>query len=185
MGKARNPWRVKSSKVVYDNPWIRVKEHKVIHPSGEGGIYGVVHFKNIAIGVLPIDEDENVWMVGQYRFPLGRYSWEIPEGGGNRKKSVLESAKRELKEETGLSAGRWEKLVEMDLSNSATDEVAVVFLARKLVRGNSSPEGSEKLRIKKVPFKKLLKEVLDGKVRDSLTVAAVLAYAVRYVGRED
>jgi ADP-ribose pyrophosphatase len=111
MGKARNPWRVKSSKVVYDNPWIRVKEHKVIHPSGEGGIYGVVHFKNIAIGVLPIDEDENVWMVGQYRFPLGRYSWEIPEGGGNRKKSVLESAKRELKEETGLSAGRWEKLV--------------------------------------------------------------------------
>src|ERR687889_405716 len=129
--ETKNPWLSVSSKRVYDNPWITVREDRVVRPDGESGIYGVVHYKNIAVGVLAIEED-HVYLVGQYRYPLDRYSWEIPEGGCPEGEEPLAAARRELEEETGLRAEKWEKMCEADLSNSVTDEVAVLFLATGL-----------------------------------------------------
>src|SRR5947208_16520552 len=116
-----NPWKSLSDKVQYENSWIRVTEHQVVNPAGRQGIYGVVHFKHLALGIVPW-EDGHIWLVGQFRFPLGRYSWEIPEGGGLLDVEPLESAKRELKEETGMTADHWEMIVRMDLSNAVSDE---------------------------------------------------------------
>src|SRR5437773_2686581 len=118
-----NPWTTLSRRPVYENAWIAVREDQVIRPDGAPGIYGVVHYKNVAIGVLPIDEQGRVWLVGQYRYTLGVYSWEIPEGGGAPGESREETARRELREETGLAAGRLEFLVHAHLSNSVSDEV--------------------------------------------------------------
>src|SRR5438270_9230901 len=118
MNEQQNPWQVKDKQVVYDNPWIQVVHHDVINPSGGKGMYGKVHFKGTAIGILPLDEQLNTWLVGQYRFPLNQYSWEIPEGGGPLGTDPLASAKRELLEETGLVAAQWSTLLDMHLSNS-------------------------------------------------------------------
>ena len=123
------PWRVASASLAFDNPWISVIDHKVTHPDGSPGEYGVVRFKNRAIGILPIDDEGCTWLVGQHRFPLDRYSWELPEGGGPLKEAPLQAAKRELEEETGLTAKTWLPLAEMDLSNSVTDEAAISFIA--------------------------------------------------------
>jgi 8-oxo-dGTP pyrophosphatase MutT (NUDIX family) len=141
----KNPWTTLSSELKYDNPWIAVTEHQVLTPAQSPGIYGTVHFKNIAIGIVPIDANGFTWLVGQYRYPLKAYSWEIPEGGGKLHEPPLQSAKRELKEETGLEAGHWEQILEMHLSNSATDERAVVYLATDLSEGPSCPEETEDL----------------------------------------
>lgn len=172
----KNPWQIKKTSLPYDNPWIQVKHHDVIHPSGNDGIYGVVHFKNLAIGILPIDKDGYTYLVGQYRFPVNQYSWEIPEGGSAFGEEPLETAKRELEEECGLLASSWEQLMELHLSNSATDEKAIVFLAKELSIGNLNPEESEQLEIKKVHFNELYQMVIDGKITDAITVAAVLKY---------
>jgi len=169
-----NPWKIISEKNTYDNPWINVTEYQVINPSGNPGIYGKVHFKNIAIGVIPLDEDMNTWLVGQYRFALGSYSWEIPEGGGVLGIDPLDSAKRELLEETGLKAERWTELQRMHLSNSVTDELCIIYLAQGLQQFESEPEDTEQLIIKKLPFKKVYQMVCDGVITDSVTVAAVL-----------
>src|SRR5678815_1170951 len=126
--KDHNPWKTLSSETRYDNNWITVTEHRVLNPAQSPAIYGAVHFKNIAIGIIPIDENGFTWLVGQYRYPLKAYSWEIPEGGGKYAEPPLEAAKRELKEETGLEAAHWEQILEMHLSNSVTDERAIVFL---------------------------------------------------------
>jgi 8-oxo-dGTP pyrophosphatase MutT (NUDIX family) len=172
METEKNPWQVRSSREVYDNPWINVTEHAVINPGGGDGIYGVVRFKNLAIGVVPF-EDGMIWLVGQFRFPLERYSWEIPEGGGKRGVDPLHSAKRELKEETGLEAAHYEIIVQMDLSNSVSDEEAIVYLATGLTQGNAEPEETEELRIRKVKLEDAFAEVERGEIRDSLTVAAI------------
>ena len=129
MDETKNPWTVLSRAMVYENQWIRVDHHEVLSPTGGPGVYGTVHFKNLATGVVPIDQNGNVILVGQYRFPLGAYSWEIPEGGGPREISVLESAQRELREECGLIARSWAELLGMDLSNSVSDERSTAFLA--------------------------------------------------------
>lgn len=170
----RNPWTVLTSTQVYDNPWISVTEYDVLNPSGGPGIYGKVHFKNLAIGVLPLDDEMNTYLVGQFRFPIDRYSWEIPEGGGAEDVSPLESAQRELAEETGLTADRWTMLLDMHLSNSVTDERAHIFLARGLKQGQASPEETEQLNIRKLPFSELVDMVERGEVTDSITVAATL-----------
>ncbi|MCI5054731.1 MAG: NUDIX hydrolase [Flavobacteriales bacterium] len=169
-----NPWKTLSSKIEYSNPWIEVTEHQVIDPSGQNGIYGTVHFRNIAIGIIPMDEDQNIWLVGQYRYPLKAYSWEIPEGGGDPDIDPVISAQRELEEETGLSALHWENILEMDLSNSATDERAIVYLATELSQGQAHPESTEDLKVKKVPFEQAYEMVLNGEIRDSMSVAGLL-----------
>jgi 8-oxo-dGTP pyrophosphatase MutT (NUDIX family) len=169
-----NPWKILSATDVYNNPWIKVTEFKVLNPSGGPGIYGKVHFKNFAIGVLALDEHLNTYLVGQYRFPIEKYSWEIPEGGCPLDLDPLEGAKRELIEETGLVAARWEKLLEMHLSNSVSDEFAMVFLARGLEQRSPSPEETEQLIIKKIPFEEAFKMVEEGLITDSISMAAIL-----------
>lgn len=169
-----NPWQILSKKTSYDNPWISVTEYQVINPSGNPGIYGKVHFKNFAIGVLPLDDDMNTYLVGQYRFPLDQYSWELPEGGGPFGIEPLDSARRELLEETGLKADTWTELQRMHLSNSVSDELCIVFLARGLHQFEAEPEDTEQLTIKKVPFEEVYQMVCRGEITDSITVAAVL-----------
>ena len=169
-----NPWQIVSEKVIYDNPWIGLTEYQVINPSGNPGIYGKVRFKNIAIGVVPLDEKWNTYLVGQFRFALGQYSWEIPEGGGILGVDPLDSAKRELLEETGLKATQWTELQRMHLSNSVSDELCIIYLARELRQFEAEPEDTEQLIIKKVAFNVLYQMVCDGEITDSLTVAAAL-----------
>lgn len=173
MEEQKNPWKIIAEKEVYDNPWIKVTEYDVINPSGGKGIYGKVHFKNIAIGVLALDADWNTWIVGQYRFPTDQYSWEMPEGGGLLGIDPLESAKRELKEETGFSAGKWEEILHLHLSNSVSDEYSIIYLARSLTAGTAVPEETEKLELKKIHFEELYKMVCERKVTDVMTVTAV------------
>lgn len=174
MNSDQNPWKINKSKRIYDNPWIGLTEHQVIDPSGANGIYSVVEFKNLAIGIIPLDYELNTWIVGQFRFPINRYSWEIPEGGGDPLVDPRESALKELREETGLRAATLEPILEMDLSNSATDERAIIFVARDLTEGLSEPEPTEQLTIRKLPFEELFQMVLRGEITDSLTVAGVL-----------
>lgn len=176
--KFANPWRTLASRVVYDNPWIRVREDDVIRPDGEPGIYGVVHYKNRAIGVLPIDDEGCTYLVGQYRYTLDSYSWEIPEGGGAQDEDPLEAAKRELREETGLEARVWRPLATAHLSNSVGDEAAIIFLATDLVQGEAEPEGTEKLELMRVKFDEALRMALDGEITDSMSVIAILRYAL-------
>ena len=159
-----NPWQITSEKKVYDNPWISVTEYQVINPSGNPGIYGKVHFKNFAIGIIPLDEYMNTWLVGQYRFALGSYSWEIPEGGGVLGIDPLDSAKRELLEETGLKAERWTELQRMHLSNSVSDELSIIYLAQGLQQFEPEPEDTEQLIVKKLPFKEVYNMVCEGKI---------------------
>ena len=170
----RNPWTTIESRKIYDNNWIGLTEHQVINPSGGKGIYGEVHFKNLAIGILPLDEELNTWLVGQYRFPLKAYSWEIPEGGGPLGSDPLDSAKRELLEETGLSATDWVELQRMHLSNSVSNELAIIYIARGLSMGIAEPEETEELRIRKLPFQEAYEMVLNGEITDSMSVAAIL-----------
>lgn len=174
MEQEQNPWQITGEKNVYDNKWINVTEYDVINPSGGKGIYGKVHFKNLAIAVVPIDSEGNIYLVGQYRFTIDEYSWEIPEGGCPEGTDPLDTAKRELLEETGLIAGEWTEVMEMHLSNSVTDELAYVYLARQLLQANAEPEETEQLQIKKLPFTTVYEMVMDGRIKDALTVAAVL-----------
>ena len=170
----RGPWRSLRSEVRYASPWIEVSQHEVLDPAGQPGIYGVVHFRNLAIGIVPLDEDLNTWIVGQYRFPVKAYSWEIPEGGGPRELPPMVSAQRELLEETGIVAEQWDAVLHMDLSNSASDEEAVVYVARGLSFQEAQPDSTEELRQRKLPFAELVDLVMRGEIRDAITVAAVL-----------
>jgi 8-oxo-dGTP pyrophosphatase MutT (NUDIX family) len=170
----RNPWTTLSTEKVYDSPWIGVEKHDVVTPGGNPGTYSVIHFKNLAIGVLALDEKMNTYIVGQYRYPIGQYSWEIPEGGGDRNVPPVESAKRELEEETGIRAGKWTKVQEMYLSNSASDEFCILYIAQELSFGEAHPEDNEELAVKKLPFEELYNMVESGKITDSLTVTLVL-----------
>ncbi|OQW55912.1 MAG: hypothetical protein A4S17_01135 [Proteobacteria bacterium HN_bin10] len=169
-----DPWVVKSVARVFQNDWFGIDAHDVIRPDGKPGAYDVIRVRRLAVGVLPIDAEGYVHIVGQWRFPLGRYSWEMPEGGAEPGEDAATCARRELAEETGLSAGSLRTILEMDLSNSMTDERAVIFLATDLIPGTAAPEGTEVLRHKRAPFLEVLARVADGRIRDSLTVAAVL-----------
>lgn len=170
-----NPWKVLGSSPVYENPWISVREDRVVRPAGEPGIDGVVHYKNVAVGVLAV-EDDCLYLVGQYRYPLERYSWEIPEGGCPEGEEPLRAAQRELAEETGLVAGSWRRLGEAHLSNSVADEHAVWFLATDLTVGERRPEGTEALSVRSVPVREALQMALDGRITDALSLGAIMSY---------
>lgn len=174
MHEHHNPWKILDEKEIYDNAWINLTEYNVINPSGGKGIYGKVHFKNRAVGVVPLDEDMNTYLVGQYRFTINEYSWEIPEGGGALNEEPLVAAQRELLEETGLKATQWKKLSDTYLSNSVTDEYCIIFIATGLSQHAAMPEETEKLSVKKVPFEEVYNMVMQGKIKDMLTAVAVL-----------
>jgi 8-oxo-dGTP pyrophosphatase MutT (NUDIX family) len=173
-----NPWTTLEIRKVYENRWISLDEHQVINPSGGRGIYGKVHFENKAIGIIPVDDENNTWLVGQWRYPLGEWSWEIPEGGGALSDDPLVSAQRELKEETGFTAARWTMIQRTHLSNSVSDEEGFVFLAEDLQHGETELEETEgDLVIKKLPLSEAVEMVLDGRITDSLSVMGLLKLA--------
>lgn len=170
----KNPWTTLSSRDIYDNPWIHVREDQVLNPKGGNGIYGVVSFKNKAIGIIPIDKDMNTWLVGQYRYSLKEYSWEIPMGGGPNAMDKLVSAKRELKEETGFTANKWTLISRIHTSNSVTDEEGWIYLAEELTEGETEFEDTEELKIWKLPLKEAIQMVMEDKITDSISVAGLL-----------
>ena len=171
----QNPWETRSTKEIYENAWIKVREDQVIRPDGKNGIYGVVSMKNRAIGVLPLHDDRTVTLVGQFRYTMDEYSWEIPEGGCPPDEAPEAAARRELREETGLSAQEIRPLGgEFHLSNSVTDERASLFVATGLSQGQSSPEGTEELQVKRIPLEKAVEMVLNGEIRDGLSALAIL-----------
>jgi 8-oxo-dGTP pyrophosphatase MutT (NUDIX family) len=168
----------RTRRVAYENAWITVWHDEVTRPDGNPGIYGIVHFANVAVGVVAIDDADRVVLVGQHRYALDRESWEIPEGGVPTDESPLVGAQRELQEETGLSAATWRELCRLDLSNSVTDETAVVFVATGLTHGESAPEPTESLDVRWVPFDEVLAMTLDGRIADALSVVAIQRVAL-------
>ena len=172
--ETQNPWQTLSTEVKYRNPWISVREDQVLNPGGGRGIYGVVSMKNKAIGIIPVDAEGNTWLVGQYRYPLNEYSWEIPMGGGLLEHDVLESARRELKEETGLTAAHWTRIARLHTSNSVTDEEGFVYLAEGLTHGEVEPEETEDLRLWKLPLADAVRMVMDDRITDGISVAGLL-----------
>lgn len=174
MNEEQNPWQIIDSRDIYDNNWIKLTHYNVINPSGGKGIYGKIHFKNVAIGIVVLDEAYNTWLVGQYRFALNMYSWEIPEGGGKLNEEPVDAARRELLEETGLKAQRWEKILEMHLSNSVCDEKCNVFVATGLSQHAAMPEETEQLIIKKIPFEEAFEMVQRAEITDATAVAGIL-----------
>ncbi len=169
-----NPWKKIKEKVTYENPWIKVTHADVITPCGEKGVYGTVSYKNWAIGIIPLDEDHNTWIVGQYRYPLEAYSWEIPEGGGPIGESAIDTAKRELSEEVGLKAKKWDMIQTFHLSNSVSDEYGELFLAQDLEEFENHPDPEEDLAVKKLPFEEVFQMVLKGEITDSMSVMGIL-----------
>jgi 8-oxo-dGTP pyrophosphatase MutT (NUDIX family) len=172
------PWTQVSTRTTYENPWISVREDTVVTPGGSDGIYGVVHFKNKAVGVIPIDSDGNTWLVGQHRYPMDIYSWEIPMGGCPEDTPVLDTARRELREETGLEADRYEQIVYTHLSNSVSDEEGFIFLATGLRMYDSAPEDTEDLTVRKLPLTEAIAMAMDGRITDGLSIAGLLRVAL-------
>ncbi|WP_428243402.1 NUDIX domain-containing protein [Gynuella sp.] len=171
-------WQCLSQETRYENPWIEVSHQTVITPGGGTGIYGVVHFKNRAVGVIPIDDAGNTWLVRQTRYPLEQATWEIPEGGAPLDEDMLEAAKRELEEEVGLCASKWQELLEIHTSNSVTDEYGKVFVATDLSTGRQQLEESEDIEVYKLPLQQAIEMVMDGRITDSLSIAGLLKLAV-------
>jgi 8-oxo-dGTP pyrophosphatase MutT (NUDIX family) len=179
-----NPWTRLERRVVYDNPWIVVYHDEVRRPDGLPGIYGVVHFKNRAVGVVAVDEQKRVLLVGQYRYTLDQYSWELPEGGARPEEDPLTAAQRELLEETGYSAGQWQEILRAHLSNSVTDEEAVCYLARELRPGSAQPEGTEQLQVRWVPLTTALAMAAAGDITDALSLLGLQRAALLQVAKE-
>lgn len=169
-----NSWKTLSVDVKYDNPWIRVEEHQVINPAGNPGIYGTVTFKNRAVAILPLFDNSDTLIVGQTRYPLSQYHWELPMGGGPENEPLLISAQRELEEETGYLAESWEQLLETYLSNSVTQEFGVTFVARNLTEGSMSLEETEDITVRRLPFETVFQMVMSGKITDAMTIASVM-----------
>ena len=175
-------WKKLTSTVVYENDWMQVREDDVINPGGGRNLYGHVRFKNVAVAILPVDEHGNTWLVGQSRYTLDEYSWELPMGGAPKNEAPIDAARRELQEETGLLASDWEELLRLHVSNSITDEVGFAFVARKLEQGETAFEETEDLSIRKLPVEEAVRMALKGEITDAISVAALLAYAAQNKG---
>lgn len=167
-------WRTLSSDVRYDNPWITVSHRDVVAPTGNTGIYGHVHFKNRAIGIVPIDSEGFTWLVGQARYTLQTYAWEIPEGGAAEGESALAAAQRELEEETGLKARRWTSLLKLHTSNSVTDELAYSFIAQELSQGDTQPDDTEQLQLRRIKLSDAINMAMDGTISDALAMCSLI-----------
>ena len=173
-----NPWKQQNNQRLYENPWFCLDEDDVINPGGSLSHYGKILFKNIAIGIIPLDENNNTWLVGQYRYVPDCYSWEIPMGGGPLHIDPLESAKRELREETGFSADNWRILMHLHTSNSVTDERGIVFVATGLTPGETDFEETEDLRLLRLPLADAIQLAIDGEITDAVSVAGLLRLAI-------
>ena len=171
-------WTKHESRVVFENDWMSVMEDRVTNPGGGENLYGHVHFKNVAVAILPIDEQGNTRLVGQSRYTLGEYSWELPMGGAASQENPLHAARRELQEETGLTADNWSELMRLHPSNSITDELGIVFVARDLAEGTASLEESEDITVKTVSLDEAVQMAMDGRITDALSVAALLRYRI-------
>jgi len=175
---AIGPWLRRSRETAYANPWIEVHHDDVVRPDGSPGVYGVVHFRNLAVGVVAVADDGRILLVGQHRYTLDAYSWEIPEGGAAPDESPEAGARRELAEETGFEADTWRELCRCSLSNSVTDELGVLFVATGLRPGVASPEPSEDLAVRWASLDEILADIDTGSIHDLLTIAAVTRYAL-------
>lgn len=184
MEKKIGPWLQKNNTTVYDNAWIKVEHHEVLNPNGGNGIYGKIHFKNIAIGVVPIFEDGTTVLVGQHRYPLDAYSWEIPEGGCPLNEKAEDAARRELLEETGLSCKKLIKIGGFAVSNSVSDEIAEIFIATDLEQHKAEPEETELLQHKRVSLKTAFEMVKNSEITDSLSIIALQKIELLYLKHE-
>ncbi len=175
--KKRGPLTIRGERPVFANPWIMGVDYHVETPAGRAFTYTIVHFRNWATGVVALHEDGSIVLVGQHRFALDAYSWEIPEGGASEDEGPLAGAQRELAEEAGLAAADWREIMQLHLSNSVTDEHAYVYLATGLSHAEAEPDDTEDITVKRVPFAEALTMVMDGAITDSITVAAILKIA--------
>jgi 8-oxo-dGTP pyrophosphatase MutT (NUDIX family) len=180
---AIGPWRRRARRVAYENAWITVWHDDVVRPDGNPGIYGVVHFAGLATGIVAIDDEDRVLLVGQHRYALDAYSWEIPEGGVPAAEDALDGARRELREETGVVAATWREIGRFHLSNSVTDEAGVLYLATDLTQKSAAPEATEDLTIRWVPFEEALAMTLDGRMTDAMAIMGIQRVALERVGR--
>ena len=179
MSDPDNPWTTVSIQEIYDNAWLRVTEHQVVTPTGSPGIYGKISFKNKAVGIIPLDEEDHTWLVGQFRYCLDQYSWEVPMGGSPLGTDPAETARRELKEETGLTAQHLEEILHVHTSNSVTDEEGWVFLATGLSPGETEFDPTERLEIRRLPFQEAVNMALTGEITDAMSVAGLLRLAMK------
>ena len=177
-GPSDNPWTRRARRVAYENAWITVWHDDVSRPDGGAGIYGVVHFANLAAGVVALDEHDRVVLVGQHRYTLDEWSWEIPEGGVPPGEAPLDGIRRELREETGIEAAEWIELARVHLSNSISDEAGVLYLATHLTHGDAAPEPTESLEVRWLPFDEALAMTLDGRITDALSIIGLQRVAL-------
>lgn len=168
-----NPWKTLTIRQQYDSPWICTEEHDVINPAGKQSIYSKVCFKNIAVAIIPLTENHETYLVGQFRYPTQSYEWEVCEGGCPIGTSPVATAKRELIEECGITAQIFTEVLHMQLSNAATDEVSYTYVAQQLTFGNNDPEETEQLTIKKMPFAQVFEMAMNGEIKDGLSVASI------------
>ncbi len=181
MAERVGPWTRRSRSVGYENPWIVVWHDEVTRPDGAPGVYGVVHFRNVAVGVVALDDEDRIVLVGQHRYTLDEWSWEIPEGGVPAGEDALVGARRELEEETGFRAADWHAIGRAHMSNSVADEEAILFLATGLTPGRPNPEGTEEIEVRIVSFEEALAMTLDGRITDALSMLAIQRVALERV----
>jgi 8-oxo-dGTP pyrophosphatase MutT (NUDIX family) len=175
----KNPWKLISSRKLFENPWFTVEEDQVINPAGHEVSYGKVLLSNIAVGIVPLDGEGNTWLVGQTRYVPDVYSWEIPMGGSPIGEDLLATAKRELKEETGLSAETWTPLLHVHTSNSITDEEGYVYVAEDLQMGETAFEDSEDITVKKIPLREAINMASEGEITDAISLTALFKLAIQ------